>query len=371
MAMSCLGSMPLVCHEGVATAEILDFMEMAGLERPRSLLLYRTEAQAVARARECAAKGSRLAYFFPPPPGADAPEMLLVSIESYGLLNNKARLPEFVPPQHVAPRRFVAAEEMDDLRSLPPQRPVFLKAAIDGASGGGKDLRYCEGGSDWESALDWFSSQRRHLEGLIVEDAIPVESTWCLSFAVLPETSVYLGAAEQIFSAIGIQEGSRIDPSNPPPEEAVEVCRAIAETARARGYLGICGFDAGVDSEGRLFVFDLNFRMNGSTPHVLVYSSATAGAGSPVIQSFASPLAGPLTAALGRLRPYVKEGRLIPLRLFDAALSEVPDAPSFISGLVLAEDRNRAAELEAQVSGLLAAEGGMRESARTRKERGP
>jgi hypothetical protein len=37
-----MGSMPLICHEGVATAEILAFLEMAGLERPRSLFLYRT-----------------------------------------------------------------------------------------------------------------------------------------------------------------------------------------------------------------------------------------------------------------------------------------------------------------------------------------
>jgi hypothetical protein len=296
--------------------------------------------------------------------------MLLISIESYGFFNNKARLGEFVPPQHVPPRRVVSAEGMAGLRNRPPGRPVFLKAAIEGANGGGKDLRYCADASDWESAIDWFLSEQHHLAGLIVEDAIPVASTWCLSFAVLPDTSLYLGAAEQIFSTLGIQKGSRIDPLSPPPGEAAVICQAIAEKARARGYLGICGFDVGADSAGRVFVFDLNFRMNGSTPHVLMYAAAAARAGNRVSQSFASPLTGSLTEALARLRPYMEEGRLIPLRIFDGALAEGPDAPSFISGLVLAEDSIRAVELEIEVSDLLAAGSGKcKNPRRARKER--
>ena len=180
-------------------------------------------------------------------------------------------------------------------------------------------------------------------------------STWCLSFAVLPETSLYLGAAEQVFSAVGIQKGSRIDPLRLPSEEIVEICRAVAERARARGYLGICGFDVGTDSAGGVFVFDLNFRMNGSTPQVLMHAAAAARTGHRVSQSFGSALTGPLTEALARLRPYVEKGCLVPLRIFDGALAEAPDAPSFISGLVLADDDVLAAQLESEVSGLLAA----------------
>ena len=119
MAMSCLGSMRLICHEGVATEEVLSFLELAGLERPRSLLLYRTESEAVARARECAARGERLAYFFPPPPGADAPERLLISIAAYGLFNNKARLGEFV-----LPAACPAAPSRDGRRNRGPAQPA-------------------------------------------------------------------------------------------------------------------------------------------------------------------------------------------------------------------------------------------------------
>jgi hypothetical protein len=280
--------------------------------------------------------------------------MLLVPLALYGFLNNKARLGELVPEPHVPRRSFVPAAEIAGLRARPPERPVFLKAAVDGATGGGKDLRYCANPSAWESAVDWFSSEQAHLAGLIVEDAIPVASTWCLSFAVLPETCVYLGAAEQIFSSIGIQSGSRIDPSNPPPEEAAAICRTIADKARALGYLGICGFDVGADAEGRLFVFDLNFRMNGSTPQVLMHAAAAARTGYRVSQSFGSALAGPLSATLARLRPHVEQGRAIPLRIFDGALAETADAPSFVSGLVLAEDGQEAEELEREISELLA-----------------
>lgn len=346
--------MPLICHEGVATPQILEFLEMAGLDRPSSLLRYRTESEAIAQARACAARGSRIAYFFPPPAGADAPGMLLVPIALYGPLNNKARLSELVPGAHVPRRSFVPPVEIAGLRARPPEHPVFLKAAVDGATGGGKDLRYCATASDWESAVDWFSGEQDHLAGLIVEDAIPVASTWCLSFAVLPEACVFLGAAEQVFSSIGIQSGSRIDPSNPPPEEAAAICRTIAVKARDLGYLGICGFDVGADAGGRVIVFDLNFRMNGSTPQVLMHAAAAARTGKRVSQSFASPFAGPLSEALARLRPHVEQGRAIPLRIFDGALAETPDAPSFISGLVLAEDGPRAAELERSISEVLA-----------------
>ena len=283
------------------------------------------------------------------------PRSLLISIAAYGLFNNKARLGELVPPQHLPPRRVVPAAGIAALRQRPPGVPVFLKAAVAGATGGGKDLRYCDDATGWENALDWFSGQQDHLEGLIVEDAIAVASTWCLSFAVLPEKSLYLGAAEQIFSAIGTQKGSRIDPLCLPPEEIVALCQGVAERARAAGYLGICGFDVGTDSTGAAFVFDLNFRMNGSTPQVLMHAAAAARTGHRVSLSFASTLIGPLPEALARLRPYVEKGSLIPLRIFDGALAEAPDAPSFISGLVLAEDRRAAAQLESEVSRLLAA----------------
>ena len=94
--------------------------------------------------------------------------------------------------------------------------------------------------------------------------------------------------------------------------------------------------------------------MNGSTPQVLMHAAAAARTGNRVSQSFASPLAGPLSEALARLRPHVEQGRAMPLRIFDGALAETPDAPSFISGLVLAEDGPRAAELEREISELLA-----------------
>ena len=353
-AISCLGSMPLICHAGVATSEILDFLETAGLERPRTLRRYRTESEAVALAHECVAGGARLAYFYPPLPGADAPEMLLLSIESYGFFNNKARLGEFVPSEHVPPRRFVDAAGIAGLRDHPPPHAVFLKAAVEGANGAGKDLRYCPDAPSWRDAIAWLLTEQEHLMGLIVEDAVPVASTWCLSFGVLPERALYLGAAEQIFSEVGVQEGSRIDPSNPPPPEVEAVSRSVAENARTRGYLGLCGFDVGVDSAGRILVFDLNFRMNSSTPQVLMHAAAAARTGNPVSQSFGSVLGGPLEKTLARLRPYVEAGRLLPLRIFDGSLSDGGNAPSFISGLVLAEDAARAAAVEREVSDLLA-----------------
>jgi hypothetical protein len=349
-----MGSMPLICHAGVATEAALSFLESAGLPRPKSLLLYRDEREAVARARECVSAGMRLAYFYPPPAGADADEMLLVPLNAYGSFNDKARLGELVAPQHVPPRRVVALDEVAGLMADWPGRPVFVKGAIAGAHGAGTDVRYCTNAAEWSQALAWFLGERAHLVGIVVEDAIRFVSTWCLSFAVLAGECLALGGAEQLFSSVGIQSGSRIDPRNAPPEEAIAISRAIAERARALGYRGLCGFDLGLAEDGRLFAFDLNFRSNASTPQVLMHEAATRRIGAAVSQSFSFRLKGSLEAALGRLRPYAEDGRLVPLRIYDGAFAEAPDGFNMVSGMLIAADSAGAVELAAELASLLA-----------------
>jgi hypothetical protein len=354
LTLSCIGSMPLVCHERVASEPALAFLEAAGLARPKSLLLYRDEAGALARARACVAASRKLAYGYPPPPGADADEMLLVPLGLYAAWNNKARLAEFVPPQHVPPRRFVAAERIADLLSQWPGRPVFVKAAVDGANGAGRGVRHCTSAAEWESALAWLAQERAQLAGIVVEDALPFTATWCASFALLAERSLYLGAAEQLFASVGSQSGSRIDPRNAPPPQAVAACLAVAEAARARGYRGLCGFDVGALADGRVFVVDLNFRINASTPQVLLHEPATRRLGAAVSQSFLLAPKGPLAAALERLRAYAEDGRLVPLRIYDAAGEPAPDATNLVSGIVIANDADGASALAAELAARLA-----------------
>lgn len=355
VTISCMGTMPLICHEGVATEEILAFQEAAGIERPRELRLYRTEAEAIALARNSVANGERLASFYPPPPGADTPEGLLVSNERYGFFNNKSRLGDFVAAEHLPPRRLVPASEIATLRDRPERLPVYLKAAVEGASGSGKDLRYCAGLDEWSAAIDWFVGERAHLTGLIVEEAIAIVASWCLNFSVLTEESIYLGAAEQVLSAPGLQEGSRVDSRRAPPRHIVDAATVPAERARRLGYLGVCGFDVGIDSEGRAFVFDLNFRVNASTPHVLLHEAAEARSGRPVSQSFGSLVGGPLPDALRRLQSFVDRDRFLPLRVFDGARGADAGDPSFVSGLLLADSAEDARSLKAELTANLRA----------------
>ena len=348
--IACMGSMPLICHAGVATEVALSFLESAGLTRPKSLLLYRDEREAVARARECVSAGMRLAYIYPPPPGADADEMLLVPLDAYGSLNDKARLGELVASLHVPPRRIVAPDEIAGLLAAWPGRPVFVKGAIRGAHGAGRDVRRCASAAEWTEAIAWLLGERAHLAGVVVEDEIHFVSTWCLSFAVLAAECLYLGAAEQLFSSVGTQSGSRIDPRHPPPQAAVAVAQAIAERARGLGYRGICGFDVGVDADGHVFAFDLNFRSNASTPQVLMHDAATRRIGAAVSQSFTFRLKGSLEAALDPLRAYAEEGRLVPLRIYDGAFAPAPEGCNIVSGLLVAGDSAAADELAAELA---------------------
>jgi hypothetical protein len=354
ITIACMGAMPLICHEGVATEAALAFLELSGIGKPQSLLLYRSEAEAVARARECVAAGATLAYVYPPPADADAAGTLLVPLERYAALNNKARLGELVAAEHLPPRRFHAPGAIAGLRGAWPGRAVFVKAAIDGAHGAGADVRCCTSASEWSAALSWLQGERAHLTGILVEDAIDFVATWCLGFAVLEDRCLGLGAAEQLFGTVGVQSGSRIDPQNPAPERAFAIGRAIAERARALGYRGVCGFDMGQDARGRVFVFDLNFRVNACTPQLLLHDAAVRRIGASVSQSFVFRPEGALADALARLRPYAEDGRVVPLRIFDAGLSEEPDARSTISGMLLAGDAAGANALEAEIAARLA-----------------
>ena len=213
--------MPLICHEGVATEEILAFQEAAGIERPRALRLYRTEAEAIALARNSVANGERARQLLSLAPGGGHARRPPRFERTLRLLNNKSRLGDSSRPN--TSRRGA---------SSPRARCATLRDRPDGTSrvpqGGGRRrerLRQgpallCGSRRTGSAAIDWFVGERAHLTGLIVEEAIPIASSWCLSFSVLPEESVYLGAAEQVLSALGLQSGSRIDPSNPPPEKA-------------------------------------------------------------------------------------------------------------------------------------------------------
>jgi hypothetical protein len=347
-AITVMGRMPLICHRGVATPSALDFLVRAGHSLPSDMLTYETEEEAVSLALSRIRKGERLAYICPPPLDLEGSPYLVVPVEKYNFLNNKANMPFLVDPEFLPQRSLIPQDCFNELHIMHPDLPIFLKIAYPGVSGGGVDVRFCPDAQSWSDALEWVEINQDGITGAIVEQAIDVRTCWCFNVGILESRCTYLGAAIQLFSEPAMQSGSRIDPEDAPPPKAVEIALAIAEKARKGGYRGIAGFDIGISQGDKLFVFDLNFRTNGSTPQVLLHEAAVARVGAKVSQSWHVVVNGLLDPLIERISPLAETGRFVPTRLFEYATDG--ECRSMATGFVVAATVDEADVLCRQLS---------------------
>ncbi len=333
------GKLPLVAHYAGATPEILELFERAGVSLPEQLLTFRSREDGIRIAREQMARGQRLAYAYPPVPELRSAPELLFPAGLYSRLNNKLNLTRYVP-EEAAPRRFLLQPEaiaQGTLSQLP--YPLFLKAAQPGASGAGRDVRVATDDASWRAALDWFACRRDELDCVVVEEGINVVTSWCLGVSILEDRIEHLGSAIQLFLRPSVQNGNLIDPKQPPPPAMLDLALHISAKAQSEGYRGVAGFDMGVDPDGRCFVFDLNFRLNGSTAQLLVHDAAVRRTGATMTRSWRCTVPLSFADLSKRILPFIDTGVFIPTRMFDrdAYLEDRPgaDAPSFLNGLLI------------------------------------
>ena len=325
-----LGQRPSVRHQSCVTEEILGLLTSAGLQIEEDIRIYRDPDEAERLADDLVAEGFRLFGPYPLREGRFAPEAQLVSANLWRALNSKRNLADLVPPEHLAPRHILSWETLPQL----PPCGVYLKFAGAEATGSGFCVRHCPDKESFARALDWFRDEGC-TDDLLVEHAVDTVATWCANVVVTPEATHYLGAAGQVLSAPGQQSGSIIDPKNPLPEAGANLAICIGEAARSRGFLGVAGFDIGLASDGRLLVFDPNFRFNACTGQILLHSSAASRAGLSVSLSFNLTSELSMQSVMRRLAGPIADGWLVPTRLVDGRL--LPDgAPSVTcTGFVL------------------------------------
>lgn len=337
-ALGVLGRRPSVRHQACVTDEILAFLIGAGLPIAEDIRVYRDADEAERHADDLIAAGYRL---FGPYPLRDArfpPEAQLVPAPLWRSLNSKANLGQLVPSGHLAPRRMWHEDEVLEL----PAGGVYMKFGGTEATGAGHCVRYCPDNESFAQALDWFRSEGC-ADQLVIEEAIDTDMTWCANIAVTQTGCRYLGAAEQLLNAPGQQSGSMIDPDFPFPQAGIDLVTHIGEAARARGYLGIAGLDIGRAYDGRLFVFDPNFRINACTGQVLLHPAASARSGLGVSRSF--HVTSDLTAdeLMRRFAGPIADGWLVPTRVIDGRWLVADAPPAACTGFVLGRTRKEAA----------------------------
>lgn len=347
--MGLMGSRPAVRHISGATEAILQALSEAGLPTGEELLTYTTQAEAEAHAAALRDRGFRFVTFFPLPPDRWPEAAQVVPPALWDALNAKANLADLVPAAHL-PRRAVMTRAAARARAW--DGPVWVKSAGPSPTGGGFAVRPVTDPAGWPPALDALAALP-DTETLVVEEHIPLTTCWAVQIAVTDAGTRYGGSTEQTFASPGVQDGSLHDAGHPFPAPGLAI--SVGEAARHRGFRGLAGLDIGLAEDGRLIVFDPNFRTTSSTSVALFAPAAIARTGLPVALTVDVFAPVPLAAMIAATRGPVADGWFVPTRMLDAALFPPAGGLSRVSGFVLARDRAAAARAREDLTRLMGA----------------
>ena len=334
-----LGDRPAVRHRAGAGPEVVALYRRAGIRVREETWIYRTQDEAEAIADRLVERGARLFWPYPPRAGRFPDAAHLVPPPLWRRINAKEHLAALVPAESLPPRRILSHEALADFE---PGEPVFLKAAGESPTGMGYAVRYCPDRGAFEAARQWFAARRADAPAVIVEAALDVECCWCAGIGVAENETHSFGGAEQLFSAPGCQSGSLVDPERALPAQGVALAREVGEAARRLGFRGIAGLDIGRTRDGRLLVFDPNFRFNSSSAQLLFHPSAAARAGLAVSVSFDETVGGSFAEVAARLAAPIDEAWFVPLRLWNGEEHPLAEGRHQITGMVLGRDRREA-----------------------------
>ncbi|MFZ0451405.1 MAG: hypothetical protein WAL98_19385, partial [Desulfatiglandaceae bacterium] len=337
-------------HECGAGEEVFAVYHSAGIEVEEETLIYRTSEEAHAFADTLIAKGKRLFSPYPLPAGRFPDNDLLVPPALWHFLNAKINLDAIVPPEFLPERETMPCKE---LASFEPPRPLFLKAGGDAATGWGYAVHPCHDRVSFDNALRWFAEHHDSVPDVLVEEWAEVSICWCTGIAISDNETLCFGGAEQIFSAPAKQSGSMIDPERMFPEEGRSLAIQVGEAARRLGYRGIAGLDIGLRKDGRLIVFDPNFRFNSSTAQLLFHDSAVARTGHSVTCSFHSEPSCAYSKLSVRLEAPIGDGWFVPTRLFNGEKHPLSMGKHIVTGFVLGHNRIEAEDAAKSLKGCL------------------
>lgn len=344
--LSIAGDMPLVVGRGSTSPAGLELLTEAGHTLPPTLLPFSDAAAYLALLAELGRGSSRFALSHAHLPGELPEEAYSVPRLLLCELNNKRNLEALVPHGHRPAAVVLGRTGLGPDHAAFSGLPVVVKAAVDEPTGGGTAVRICNTPVEVNAALDELSSCAE----VVVEELHRHTRSYNLQLGIKPSGEVrYLGVSEQIVTAAGGYRGNWLAPGLDPPDGALKLCLEIAHAAAARGYFGILGVDLAAGADGRVVVFDLNFRLNGSTPLLLLAGSVAAATGASVLRYRSFEGGTDHAAALRAARLAWRGGSFVPLNTFDPALSADPGARPWVSGIVLGADRDEVVRREQEL----------------------
>ncbi|GHC43501.1 hypothetical protein [Neogemmobacter tilapiae] len=347
-----MSGMATIRHRSGATPAILDVYRRMGMRVDEDLHVYESGEQAEALADQLISKGHKLLYPYPLSEGRFAESGLLIPSALWEQLNAKDRLADLVPPENLPGRRIMTLAQA---AAHVPNGPVWLKAAGMQATGWGYAVRPCVDLVTYHKGLNDLAALPG-VTNVILEDDVPVHHCWGASIAVNDTDVAFAGWAEQEFASPGKLSGSVINPQAPFPADGEALSRRIGETARKLGFRGLAGFDIGQMTDGRLIVFDPNFRFTSSTTLAMFYPAMSKRSGLIAARGFHFAGKLPLADMIDRFLPAAEEGWFLPTRLLDGSLLPAAQGQSMVTGIVMGASLDDTARRAARLAGNLDAE---------------
>jgi hypothetical protein len=333
---------PVICSAGVASPCGLDLLGAAGVPVSREIRTYRTTEEFRHLVGDVLGNGERLLCQHVHDEDEVPAEACMVAPQLLRYLNNKANLPAIVGAEG-APRR--SSISPGDVAGLDVDETWVLKVCSEHSSGGGFGVYVHQAGTP--ITQPGFVQPGAEL---IIEEYLDLVENWCVHFCVEAIGGPQLlGATEQLISATGGYGGSRVGGTVLPPA-AAKLCQGVTERARELGFIGYCGIDIGLTSSGELKVFDLNFRINASTPPLLVLNAIAASRGSSWEgrgrwQTYRH--SGSLPDLVKRLEAVYPDRALVPIACYDPAFTANGAGPSLLSALLIGHDEQDLRQLTA------------------------
>jgi len=341
------GEHALVVHEACVTPRVVELLRRSGHLISGEAIVYSDESSFVGCLREIFLRGSKILSNHAPDSRILPKDAYLVPPETLILLNNKANLGSYVPEANTVPRRFIPCYE----NGLPEwlQAPTVLKGATVYSTGAGNCVAIARDATELADAWELMCARADVLDGIVAEDLLEFSHTWCVQVAITKDSVTYLGAAEQICDN-GHWVGNYCGTGHEAPNDVQSLALDISEKGRNAGYCGIAGFDMGIFN-GKLLVFDLNFRACGSTPQLLLHASACSRVGGSVTRSFKCESAEPFEHAVSRVGAILDAGSFVPTSAFDGNAEH--EVSSVIAGFVVGRDDQELVEIEGELQGRL------------------
>lgn len=325
--LTVLGDMPLLCSAGVATPAGLGLLRDIGFELEAEPVTFRDAAERLDKMRRLAAQGRVFIDQHVQPDTSLHPGGSWVDPRLLSSLNNKSRLSDWVPARHLPAREVRRRDALAGLAADPARFPLVLKAVTEASCGSGKGVRIVRDAAELKAAQGCFAG----CDSLIVEEFLPMERNLCVNYAVFADGRIeYLGAAQQIIDDRHHYRGNWLEPPGTVPRALIQTGHDLMLKAYRHGYRGFAGFDCAVGGNGSFYIYDLNFRFNGSTAPLLLYDALARHTGLPVAKYSAWKYSGDYEDMLRALRAAFDKHRLIPINTFD---------PSRCAGIPACEPR--------------------------------